>query len=152
MRTPKVESVKQRLKNVTSKQNRQFNDVLRLYFLERFLYRLSISEYKNNFVLKGGILLYAVFTDEYSRKTTDIDLLALHINNNANEFKEIVKKICSIQTDDPIRFDIDKIEVRNITEFKGEYHGLNVFIPAFLDNTQGRVNIDIGFGDVIYPD
>ena len=152
MRSAKVESVKQRLKNVSRKENRLFNDVLQMYFLERFLYRLSISEYKNNFVLKGGILLYAIFDSDYVRKTTDIDLLAQRINNEASSFGNIVKNICMIETDDPIRFDIDKIIVKNITEFKGDYHGLNVFIPAYLDRTQGRINIDVGFGDVIYPE
>ena len=119
----KVESVKQRLKNVSTKQGIIFNDVLRMYFLERFLYRLSISKYNKNFVLKGGILLYAIIDEDFVRKTTDIDLLAQRIDNDASKFNEIVKEICSIETDDPIRFDIDNIVVKNITEFKGDYHG-----------------------------
>ena len=123
-----------------------------MYFLERFLYRLSISKYNKNFILKGGILLYAIIDKDYARKTTDIDLLAQRIDNDATKFNEIIKEICSIETDDPIRFDIDNIVVKNITEFKGDYHGLNVYIPAYLDKTQERINIDIGFGDVVYPD
>ena len=152
IRNGKVESVKQRLKNLANKQNKQFNDVLDIYFLERFLYRLSISKYNENFILKGGMLLYVMFNEDYARKTTDIDLLAQKLSNDATEFLPIVKDICSIQTDDPIRFDINNISVKNITEFKKENHGLNVFIPAFLDRTKGMINIDIGFGDVIYPE
>lgn len=151
MSSGKVESVKQRLKNVTNKQDKQFNDVLQMYFLERFLYRLSKSKYNKNFVLKGGILLYAVFDEDYARKTSDIDLLAQKIENDASKFNEVIKEICLIKVDDPIVFDVDNIVVKNITEFKGEYHGLNVYIPAYLDRTQGRINIDVGFGDIIYP-
>ena len=93
MRSGNVESVKQRLKNVTNKQNKHFNDVLRMYFLERFLYRLSISKYKNNFVLKGGMLLYAIFDENYERVTSDIDLLAQKIDNDAKTFIRIIKDI-----------------------------------------------------------
>ena len=151
MSSGKVESVKQRLKNVTKKQDKQFNDVLQMYFLERFLFRLSKSKYNKNFVLKGGILLYAIFDEDYARKTSDIDLLAQKIENDASKFNEVIKEICLIKVDDPIVFDVDNIVVKNITEFKGEYHGLNVYIPAYLDRTQGRINIDVGFGDIIYP-
>lgn len=152
IRSGKVESVKQRLKNVSTKQGIIFNDILRMYFLERFLYRLSLSKYNNNFILKGGILLYAVIEEDYARKTMDIDLLAQRIDNDAINFIDVVKEICSIETEDPIRFDIDNIAVKNITEFKGKYHGLNVYIPAYLDRTQERINIDVAFGDVVYPE
>lgn len=152
IRSGKVESVKQKLKNISNRQGIIFNDILRIYFLERFLYRLSISKYNNNFILKGGILLYAIIDEDYSRKTTDIDLLAQRIDNDATKFSKIVKEICAIETDDPIRFDIDNIVVKNITEFKGDYHGLNVYIPAYLDRTFERINIDVGFGDIVYPD
>lgn len=152
IRNSRVESVKQRLKNVSNKQGIIFNDILSMYFLERFLYRLSISKYNDNFVLKGGILLYAIIDEDFARKTTDIDLLAQRIDNDASKFNEVIKEICSIETDDPIRFDIDNIVVKNITEFKGEYHGLNVYIPAYLDRTEGRINIDVGFGDIVYPE
>ena len=152
MSSGKVESVKQRLKNVTKRQDKQFNDVLQMYFLERFLYRLSKSKYNKNFVLKGGILLYAIFDEDYARKTSDIDLLVQKIENDASKFNEVIKEICLIKVDDPIVFDVDNIVVKNITEFKGEYHGLNVYIPVYLDRTQGRINIDVGFGDIIYPD
>lgn len=151
MSSGKVESVKQRLKNVTKRQDKQFNDVLQMYFLERFLYRLSKSKYNINFVLKGGILLYAIFDEDYARKTSDIDLLAQKIENDASKFNEVIKEICLTKADDPIVFDVDNIVVKNITEFKGKYHGLNVYIPAYLDRTQGRINIDVGFGDIIYP-
>ena len=89
-----------------------------MYFLERFLYRLSISKYNNNFVLKGGILLYAIIDEDFARKTTDIDLLAQRIDNDASKFNEVIKEICSIKTDDPIKFDIENIVVKTLQSLK----------------------------------
>ncbi|XCP85546.1 nucleotidyl transferase AbiEii/AbiGii toxin family protein [Roseburia hominis] len=81
----------------------------------------------------------------------DIDLLAQHIPNNADEMKKIFKDIFLIKCDDAIRFDLDTLKVINITEFK-EYHGVDVSIMGYLDRTKVPVSIDIGFGDVIYPE
>ena len=145
-----VISVKDRLKLLAQKENRTMQNNLVLYALERTIYRISISKYKEYFTLKGGIFLYALFDRDYSRVTQDIDLLANNISNEANNIKEIFKNIFEIECDDALRFDTDTLNVKNITEFK-EYHGLNVSIIAFLDKTRIPVSIDIGFGDIIYP-
>lgn len=144
-------SVKDRLKNYAKKNGRVVQDVFTAYVLERTLYRVSVSPYAGNFTLKGGILLYATFLDKFMRATTDIDLLGAKISNDAAGMKEVFTEIFSIQCDDPIVFKTDTLNVTNITEFK-EYHGLNVSILALLDRTRILVNIDIGFGDVIYPE
>lgn len=144
-------SVKDRLKNYAKKNGRVVQDVFTAYVLERTLYRVSVSPYAGNFTLKGGILLYATFLDKFMRATTDIDLLGAKISNDAAGMKEVFSEIFSIQCDDPIVFRTDTLNVMNITEFK-EYHGLNVSILALLDRTRIPVNIDIGFGDVVYPE
>lgn len=126
-------------------------DELLTYGLERAIYRLSISEYAERFTLKGGIFLYALFDGNFARATMDIDLLAHHIPNDAKEMKKAFYHIFSIECDDALRFDLDSLEVINITEFK-EYHGVNVSIMGYLDRTKVPVSIDIGFGDVIYPE
>jgi len=144
-------SVKERLKNYAKANGRTVQDVFTIYVLERTLYRLSISEYANRFTLKGGILLYGIFTEDFARATTDIDLLGMNIDNEAENMKKVFEKILSIKADDPIVFDFDTLEVSNITEFK-KYHGINVSIMAFLDRTRIPVHIDIGFGDSIYPE
>ena len=81
----------------------------------------------------------------------DIDLLAQHISNDAEAMKKVFHDIFSIECDDALRFDLDSLEVINITEFK-EYHGVNVSIMGYLDRTRVPVSIDIGFGDVVYPE
>ena len=111
---------------------------------------MSISKYREYFTLKGGIFLYALFDRDYARATQDIDLLANKLSNEANNIKKIFKSIFEIECDDALRFDIDTLNVKNITEFK-EYHGLNLSIIAYLDKTRIPVSIDIGFGDIIYP-
>jgi len=146
-----VASIKDRLNNISKKTGREFQDLLIAYGLERTIYRISISKYKERFVLKGGIFLYALSDGDYSRVTVDIDLLAQHISNDIDNMGEIFSEIFSIECDDVLRFDIDSLKVKSITEFK-EYHGVNVSINAYLDKTLIPITIDIGFNDVIYPE
>ena len=145
-----VELIKGKLKNRALKTHRLFNELLQIYFLERFLYRLSISKYNEVFTIKGGVLLYALFDKNYTRATTDIDLLGNKISNDIVFIKNIIKEICLIEADDPIIFEVDKLKIKKITEFK-EYHGINISIPTYMDKIHVNVKIDIGFGDVIYP-
>ncbi|MBQ8053944.1 MAG: nucleotidyl transferase AbiEii/AbiGii toxin family protein [Lachnospiraceae bacterium] len=145
-----AESVKARLKNKAVKDGRTFQDLLIAYGLERTLYRISISPYKENFTLKGGIFLYALFGGNYERTTTDIDFLAERISNDENELKYVFSEIFRLDAEDPLYYDLNTLKAVRITEFK-EYHGVNISITAFLDRTRIPVSIDIGFGDVIYP-
>ncbi len=147
----KAEAVKARLKNLSLSEGDTMQNKLTIYALERAIYRMSISEYSARFTLKGGIFLYALFDRQYARATTDIDLLAECIPNDAEKMKEVFCDIFSIECDDALRFDLDSLQVKHITEFK-EYHGVNVFIYAYLDRTRIPISIDLGFGDVIYPD
>lgn len=146
-----VDSVKARLKNFAIKSGCTFQEALTYYGLERTIYRISISEYADNFVLKGGIFLYALFGRNYERATTDVDLLAQRISNGSEEMKSVFQKIFSRDVDDALVFDVDSITVEDITEFK-EYHGLHVSFVGYLDRTEIPISIDIGFGDVIYPE
>ena len=144
-------SVKDRLKNQAIASGKTFQEVLTVYGLERTVYRLSVSEYAENFTLKGGIFLYALFEGKFARATRDIDLLARNTPNNVENIKNVFEIIFSVECDDALRYDLDSLEVNDITEFK-EYHGMNVSIMAYLDRTRVPVSIDIGFGDVVYPD
>ncbi len=144
-------SVKDRLKNQAKEDGKTMQDELVTYGLERAIYRLSISEYAERFILKGGIFLYALFDGNFARATMDIDLLAQHVSNEVDEMKKVFHNIFSIECDDALRFDLDSLDVINITEFK-EYHGVNISIMGYLDRTKVPVSIDIGFGDVIYPE
>ncbi len=144
-------SVKERLKNKAVATGKTMQEMLTAYGLERTVYRLSMSDYAERFTLKGGIFLYALFDGEFARVTRDIDLLAKGISNDAEKIRTVFADIFSLECDDALYFDMSTIAVREITEFK-KYHGVNVSITAFLERTKITVSIDIGFGDVIYPD
>ncbi len=146
-----ADSIKARLKSFAIKSGCTFQEALTYYGLERAIYRISISEYAEHFVLKGGIFLYAIFGRNYERATTDVDFLARRISNSSEEMKAIFQNIFSQDVDDALVFDTDAITVEDITEFK-EYHGLHVSFVGYLDRTKIPIGIDIGFGDVIYPD
>lgn len=144
-------SVKERLKKQAIEDGKTMQDKLVTYGLERTIYRLSVSKYAEKFTLKGGIFLYALFHGEYTRATTDIDLLAQRIPNDAEELTNVFNDIFSIECNDALRFELNTLEVIDITELK-EYHGVNVSIMGYLDRTKVPVSIDIGFGDVVYPE
>ena len=146
-----VASIKDRLKNKSRETGRTLQELFTLYGLERTIYRLSVSPYKENFVLKGGIFLYALYQGDYPRSTTDIDLLAQRISNAEANMKAVFTIILSQKVDDPLRFDLNTLSVTPITEFK-EYHGVNVSVTAYLDRTKIPISIDIGFNDLIYPE
>lgn len=144
-------SVKERLKNIAKQENRTMQDCLVSYALERSIYRLSVSKYSSHFILKGGVFLYALFGKEFPRATVDIDLLARSFANSPENIKAAFEKIFSIEVDDALSFDLNSLTVNTITEFK-EYPGVNVSIVAYLDRAKIPVSIDIGFGDIVYPD
>jgi predicted nucleotidyltransferase component of viral defense system len=146
-----AESIKARLKNFAVKTGHTFQEALTYYGLERTIYRISVSKYAEHFVLKGGIFLYAIFERNYERATTDIDLLARQLSNSSDTMKSVFMDIFSQDIDDALVFDIDSIIAKDITEFK-EYHGLHISAIGYLDHTKIPVGIDIGFGDIIYPD
>ena len=142
--------MKDRLKNLAKQDGSTMQEKLVTYAIERTIYRLSISPYNERFTLKGGIFLYALFDKQFSRVTRDIDLLGQYISNDINEISNVFRKIFSISCDDALMFDLNSLSVDSITEFK-EYHGVNVNIIAFLDRTKIPVSIDVGFGDIVYP-
>lgn len=146
-----AESVKAKLKSQAPKRGHMLQEELTAYGLERTIYRISISDYVNKFTLKGGILLYALFDGNFTRATTDIDLLAQKTSIEVENIKQIFKEIFLIEVDDALRYDLGSLDVHSITEFKA-YHGVNVSIVAYLDRTKIPISIDIGFGDIVYPE
>lgn len=146
----KAESVKARLKNLADRTGKTFQEELVYYGLERTVYRLSVSKYADQFVLKGGIFLYALFNGEFVRATSDIDLLALKLSNDLEEMRQVFADIFSIEADDALSFELATLDVHAITEFK-EYHGVHVSITGFLERTRIPISIDVGFGDIIFP-
>ena len=140
-------SVKARLMNIAKENGSNYQFVLRQYVQERFLYRLSKSIYKNNFILKGA-LLFLAHNISNLRPTRDIDFLGDSVSNDIKIIEEIVKDILKVKYDDGVNFDEEKIEANNIIE-DGDYHGIRVKFFGYLENTRVRIQIDVGFGDEI---
>ena len=144
------QSVKDKLKNLGREKNKNYNELLIRYGIERFLYRLSISAYREHFILKGGALLYTIF-EFSSRVTKDIDVLAKHINNSTEQICKTITDICQIETDDALRFQPPCLDdVMHISE-EDEYHGIRVKFKAFLGRAEIYLQLDIGFSDTPLP-
>ncbi len=142
-------SIRAKLLNISRNENIAFQVIIFRYLHERFLYRLSISEYANSFMLKGGNLLYAIDGLKV-RPTIDVDFLGINIENDIEEIKNIFSKICTVNSDDAVWFDAS-IKAEQITE-QDKYSGVRLLIDSGFDTVRQRIQIDIGFGDVIVPE
>lgn len=143
-------SIRARLQVIAKSENIAFQVLIYRYLHERFLYRLSKSEYRNNFFLKGGALLYA-FENEMTRPTKDVDFLGKDINNDLEDIKSAFQKISTLTDDDAVWFDAATISAERIKE-DAQYEGVRLFIDGGFDTIKQRIQIDIGFGDIIIPD
>lgn len=143
-------SVKDRLLTVSKESSIPYMTILVRYIQERLLYRVAQSEYRSNFFLKGGALLYAI-NQEKARPTKDIDFLGTHINNDGDYIRFVFAQIVAVSCEeDGVLFDSDSIGVEDITQDK-EYHGLRLTVLASLDTVRQSISMDIGFGDVVTP-
>jgi len=142
-------SIRQRLLNLAQERNDDFGLVLTKYGLERMLFRLSKSKYRDTFILKGA-LLFELWTRERYRATRDADFLAKG-DNTPDRFVEIFREISAIEVeDDGLRL-IAKPSRRNASKRTPDYEGVRVTFTAFLEKAQIPIQIDIGFGDAIRP-
>ncbi|GIK61001.1 MAG: nucleotidyl transferase AbiEii/AbiGii toxin family protein [Ignavibacteriae bacterium] len=143
-------SVKEKLLNYARKNSLDFNSVLLQYIQERFLFRISKSVYSDNFVLKGALLFLAHDISRL-RPTKDIDLLGTSLPNKTESLEEIFSEIAAINFEDGLFFQKDSVSAEQIVE-QDDYHGIRIKLSAKLDSVKQQIQIDIGFGDVIYPD
>ena len=143
-------SVKGRLLKIARDSGRDFNSLLLLYFQERLLYRLSISPYKLNFVLKGA-LLFLVYEIQGSRPTKDIDFLGVDTLNTEKNLLKTMKEVITIQVEDGVWFDPDSLDSEVIKE-DSDYQGIRIHCTGYLSRANRRFHFDIGFGDIIVPD
>ncbi|QJR20739.1 nucleotidyl transferase AbiEii/AbiGii toxin family protein [Pelagibacterium halotolerans] len=142
-------SVRARLLARARAENLDFQILLTRYALERLLYRLSISDRRNDFILKGA-MLFAVWRDDPFRPTRDLDLLG-HGDPEPAAIAESMRSICSaIVPDDGVIFDIDGIEATPIRD-EAEYAGVRVRTSATIAGARVPIQIDVGFGDAITP-
>ncbi len=143
-------SIRQRLLNISRESGDPFDLVLTRFALERFLYRLGISEHADRFVLKGAMLL-AVWGGELHRPTRDVDLLG-YGDPSDQQLIDVFAEICRTKVDlDGLVFDAQSIRVAEIRE-QEEYDGQRVRFFARLANARIYVQVDIGFGDPVTPE
>lgn len=139
--------IKGRIKNIARKNKADARTLLRIYAMERFLERVSKSQYRNNFVLKGGVLVTAMVGIS-QRSTMDIDTSLRNINLTMMQVEKIIKEIINIGIDDGVSF-----TMKSITDIMDEmeYSGIRVLMNANVDNMVIPFKIDISTGDVITP-
>lgn len=145
----KAASIRAKLTNVARAEKIDFDALLLRYFQERFLYRLAISEFSDRFVLKGGLLLICLKMPR-SRPTKDIDFLAEQVKNDPAELEYIFRSIADLSCNDGVKFDPLSVTSERIKE-DTDYEGIRLKIDATLGQARKRLQMDIGFGDVIIP-
>lgn len=139
-------SVKDRLLNLARAEGKVFDVVLVCFALERLLYRLSLSEYRDRFVLKGGMLV-TVWLEDDNRVTRDADFLG-HVEPDTDRLVADFREIMSIPAEDGLIFDVEALAATTIREAM-EYGGIRIKTNAFLETTRIPITIDIGFGDAL---
>ena len=141
-------SVLARLKNKAAATGRSHQLCMQLFCQEEFLRRLEKSKYVENFVLKGGLFVYAV-TDFDSRVTVDIDFQLRKIPNTPEQVKAVLEEIIAVPTEnDFVTFEIKSVGPIAVTK---KYAGVGASLVARIKNTKTPFSIDIGVGDVIVP-
>ena len=143
-------SVLARLLNHSRSHKENYQSLLIRYVIERFLYRLGQSEYKDSFVLKGAHLLTITFKNQTYRTTKDIDLLKSG-DTQPEMIRDSLEAICSIPyPEDGVIFDKASIKMQDIRE-QNTYHGHRAKIDTFIGKARVVLQIDIGIGDSIFP-
>ena len=142
-----IESIKGKIRSLAEKKNLKSQEVLQIYFFERFLERLFKSNYKNNFVIKGGFLISSLIGIE-NRTTMDMDTTIKGIPLKEEKIKEIVDEIINIDVDDGIKFEIKDISY--IRE-EDEYENFRISLIANVGKTKNPMKLDLTTGDAITP-
>ena len=139
--------LKDKVKNISKGDNEVAKTLLRNFMMERFLERVSVSKYQNNFILKGGMLVASIIGVNL-RATMDIDTTVKALPLNQEDARNIIEEICSIPLEDNVTFKI--ISVKEIME-EFDYPGIRMMLEATLDHMRQSIKIDISTDDVITP-
>jgi len=148
MMTNRAASIRARLKQHSDATRQDFNLTLTYYGLERLLYRLSISEHRQNFLLKGA-LLFVLWYDVPQRPTRDADLLGFG-PDDIDIVENVFRSLSEIVVDDGIEFDRRSVKGIEIRKEAG-YGGVRIDMAARLDGARIALQIDVGFGDAVTP-
>ena len=142
-------SVRQRLLNIAKETNRPFDELLQYFAMERFLYRVGQSKYRDKVILKGA-LMFAVWNAPRSRATRDIDFLG-KIESKLDKLAKLVQDVCDVEVeDDGMTFNSKSIKVERIKE-DADYEGVRARFMGRLGQPKVFMQIDFGFGDAVFP-
>ena len=141
------DQIKGQLKSLAAKEGADARMLLRLYMMERFLERLSASEYSEKFVIKGGLLVTAL-VGVSMRSTMDIDASIRGWNLNAEEASRVIAEVANIDIGDGASFSV-KGSQTIMDDF--EYPGIRVLLTGTIDKIEVPFKIDISTGDAITP-
>lgn len=139
--------LKDKVRNISDGNNNKAATLLRNFMMERFLERVSLSSYRNNFILKGGMLVASIVGVDM-RATMDIDTTVKALPLNEQDVQTIIEEICEINLEDNVCFQVKSIKTI-MEEF--EYPGIRVMLEATLDRMRQPIKIDISTDDVITP-
>lgn len=142
-----IQSLMDKSRNFATKNNLSVQQVLQNYMFERFLERLSKSEYKDKFIIKGGLLLSSIMGLDM-RTTMDIDTNITGMNFELSQIRKIIEEIISIELNDNVMF-----EISNLSPIKedNDYGGYKFKLIATQSNVKVRFSIDVSTGDIITP-
>ncbi len=135
------------MSNLSGNDSKKAQTLIRKYMMERFLARIARSEYKNNFILKGGMLVSA-FVGVEARTTMDIDTTVRMLSLTKDKAIEVITAIIKVNLDDGISYEIKKVE--DIME-EHDYSGVCFTVAAMLEKLRDTIKIDISTGDEITP-
>lgn len=141
------EQVKGRIKSVAKQNDADARTLMRIYMMERFLERLAESKYRDNFIIKGGILVAAMVGVAH-RSTMDIDISMKNLNLSAEDALRVVNEIKDIDIGDSVTFEVK--EVSNIMD-EMEYPGIRITMNVIMGRLITPLKIDISTGDTITP-
>lgn len=141
-------SIRARLLDLSRERGQPFELLLTRFALERLLYRLSISAYRNRFVLKGAVLVTTWF-DNPHRPTRDLDLLG-YGDSSPDAMLAAFRELCATDLDDGVQFNTQELQVAQIRE-ELKYGGLRLSTTATIAAARIRIIVDIGFGDSVEP-
>lgn len=135
------------VRNLTKGDSLQARIIMRNYVMERFLERISLSKYRNNFILKGGMLVSAMVGLD-TRSTMDIDTTIKNMPLSVENAKEMIEEIIAIPIDDGMTFSIKSVgEIMD----EAEYSGVRANLEATLETMRTPLKVDISTGDIITP-
>lgn len=142
-----MKDVQVKAKEIQKKYNMTYYEVLQRFMFERILMRISLSKYKDNFILKGGLLLSAMFGID-NRTTRDMDTLIKGIEISSDKLVDVLTEILNIDLNDGVKFSI--IDITDIRK-EDKYGGNKYYIVGKLENLNVNLEIDISTGDKITP-